>query len=127
MHDGDCVLISYTDLYHKRLDVGSNPTVGTGLFPASGEENYCLLRLPPSCIALLHVHVREKIRCAWAWAWACVCVCVCACACACMCVCVSVPQREEQQVASLEMKLAQLSETVGSYVLLRDQDQTAMQ
>ena len=36
-------------------------------------------------------------------------------------------QREELQVASLEMKLSQLSETVGSYVLLREQDQTTIQ
>jgi hypothetical protein len=36
-------------------------------------------------------------------------------------------QHEEQQVASLEVKVSQLSETVGSYVLLREQDQASMQ
>ena len=62
----------------------------------------------------------------------CVCVCVCVFVCVCMSVCVSVCvcvclQREEQQVASLEVKVAQLSETVGSYELLREQDQASMQ
>jgi chromosome segregation ATPase len=35
--------------------------------------------------------------------------------------------RQEQQVASFEMKISQLSETVGSYVLLRDQEQMNIQ
>ena len=45
----------------------------------------------------------------------------------CVCVCVLFCQHEEQTVASLETKMSQLSEAVGSYVQLREQDQTTMQ
>lgn len=35
--------------------------------------------------------------------------------------------REEQNVANLEMKMSELSETIGSYVQLREQDQVSME